>query len=86
MKRVYLVIREFSYTNDEKNFSKGEWLPEVFTTFNNAKAFIEKYTKDGETPKEEKDCFEFAFRKTVHTTSDTFIRWTIIGRNMNAIY
>ena len=56
MKRVFLVIREFSYTNDEKNFSKGDWLPEVFTTINNAKAFIEKYTKDGETLKEEKVC------------------------------
>lgn len=54
------------------------------TIYKGIKVSIEKL--NGETLKEEKDCFEFAFRKTVHTTSDTFIRWTIIGRNMNAIY
>ena len=48
--------------------------------------FIEKYTKGSEVIKDEKDCFKFALRKTVHTDCDTFIRWTIVGRNMKAIY
>ena len=86
MKRVFVVIREFSYENDDKSYKTTDIYPEVFTTIKNANNFIDHYTKRSETVSEEKDCCRFAFRKTVRTESDTYIRWTILGRNMNAIY
>lgn len=38
MKRIYVVIAEFSVENNENSFAVTKGLPEVFTTFSNAKS------------------------------------------------
>ena len=86
MKRMYLVTREFSYENNEKSFKLVDGCPEVFSTKKNAKKYIEHYTKNSEIISEEKDCLRFAYRTTVHTDLNTYIRWSILGRNLNADY
>lgn len=85
MKRVFVVFREFS--TDGTEFSPIMQF-EVFTTLNRAKEFALKYAGllGNNIVSEQKDCFEFAYRMTYKCESGNYIRFTIVGRNINNNY
>lgn len=85
MKRVFVLIREFSWENKDESFVLNGNM-EVFTTFKNAKDYISRFQIRTTVESENNGGSDYCYRLVVTTDSGSYMRWTIVGRNLNAKY
>lgn len=83
MKRIYVLTREFSW--DNVNYVPNGYM-EVFTTLKRALDYISSTRIRNTIESEDNGGSEYCYRIIIKTDSGSYIRWTVIGRNLNANY